>query len=97
MDEINLHVRTGQTLTVCVSDVLHPEEYKTKEEWFEAVRSSWNETLTTLNKKQGGRVIDDVLPGVDKERCCDEPVLPSHAAWSWGVVIAVCAIIFYFC
>lgn len=96
LDEINLRVQTGQTLTVCVSDVLHPEEYKTKEEWFEAVRSTWNETLTTLNKKQGVKEVEGVLPGVDKEKCCDEPVLPEHAAISWAVVIALCAIIFYF-
>ena len=93
LDEINLRLNKHQRLVTCVSEVIYPENYKTKEEFFEKVRSVWAETYKTLNKNEGITEVGGVLPGVDKEKCCDEPVLPEHAAWSWGVILVVLAII----
>lgn len=92
LDEVNLKVNRNVKLTCCVSEVMHPEEFKTREEWFEHVRAVWKKTETNLNKKQGLKETDGMLPGVDKQFCKDEPILPSHALWTWGVLILLVAL-----
>ena len=64
LDEINLKVNRNVNLTCCVSEVMHPEQFKTREEWFEHVRAVWKKTEETLNKKQGLKETDGMLPGV---------------------------------
>ena len=68
LDEINLRLNKHQRLVTCVSEVIYPENYKTKEEFFEKVRSVWAKTYKTLNKNEGITEVGGVLPGVDKEK-----------------------------
>lgn len=91
LDEINLKVNRNVNLTCCVSEVMHPEQFKTCEEWFEHVRAVWKKTEETLNKKQGLKETDGMLPGVDKQFCTDEPILPRHALWTWAVLVFLAA------
>lgn len=93
LDEENFKANKHQKLVCCVSDVLYPSEYKTREEWFAAVEKTWNSTLADLEKKQGLQKIDGCLPGIDESRCVDEPILPRHAAWVWGVTVTILVII----
>lgn len=93
LDEVNFKANKHQKLVCCVSEVLYPSEYKTREEWFAAVEKTWNHTLADLEKKQGLQKVDGCLPGIDKSRCVDEPILPNHAAWVWGVTIAIIVVI----
>ena len=37
--------------------------------------------------------MDGCLPGIDKSQCVDEPILPNHAAWVWGVTITIIVVI----
>ena len=40
----NFILQENGHITCCVSEVLIPRDYKTKEEWFAKVRSVWKET-----------------------------------------------------
>ena len=96
LDEVNFKANKHTKLVCCLSEVLYPSDYETREKWFEAVENAWKNTLSNLDKKQGMRKVDGCLPGVDMSRCVDEPILPRHAAWVWGVTIAIISIIAYF-
>lgn len=74
--------------------MLDPSEYKTKEEWFAKVRAVWEKTLKDLDKNKEVEEVEEMLPGVDKDKCRDEPILPEHAMWVWSVVLVLSLIIF---
>ena len=38
-----------------------------------------------------GKGKDGMLPGVDKQFCTDEPILPRHALWTWAVLVLLAA------
>lgn len=63
MDEISLQINKHQLITICVSDVLDPTQFKTKEEWFEYVKKVWDETYKICEKKEGLKEYHDALPG----------------------------------
>ena len=50
MDEISLKLNRGSRITVCVSDVLDPTKFDTKEAWFECVKQEWEKTYKMLEK-----------------------------------------------
>ena len=93
LDEENFKANKHQRLICCVSEVLNPADYATREEWFKAVETTWEKTLKNLEKRENLKKVDGCLPGVDKSRCVEEPILPRHAAWVWGVTIAILLLI----
>ena len=97
LDEINLKMNKNVKLICCVSEVMHPEQFATKDAWFEHVRQVWKKTEETLNKKEGLKEIKGVLPGVNEELCGEEPILPRHAFWTWSFVIAMVALVVCLC
>ena len=64
IDEINLKMNKNQQLITCVSEVMNPTDFKTKEEWFEHVRKVWDETYKTCEKKEGLKQYENALPGL---------------------------------
>lgn len=78
MDEINLKINKNALITVCVSDVLDPTQFKTKEEWFDFVKEEWKKTYDKLEKNEtDGKKFFGPLPGITEESIVDEQ-LPSH-------------------
>lgn len=50
-------------LSVCVSEVLIPRDYKTKEEWFKKVQEVWESVAASLEDREGEIEIIAPLPG----------------------------------
>lgn len=68
MDEISLQINKHQLITICVSDVLDPTQFKTKEEWFQYVREEWQKTYERLNNGEAeGEPFFAPLPGLKME------------------------------
>ena len=73
---------------------MDPSKFENKEDWFKHVRSVWEKTVNSLNKEKEFTEVDQMLPGVDNEKCRDEPILPKHAMWVWSVMLILCMIVF---
>ena len=96
MDEISLQINKHQLITICVSDVLDPTQFKTKEEWFEYVREQWKKTYEQLNQGEPeGEPFFAPLPGLKKEQ--EEESLPlkrrTIASVFAAAIVAVTAIV----
>ena len=50
-------------LSVCVSEVLIPRDYKTKEEWFSKVQEVWERVAASFEDREGETEIIAPLPG----------------------------------
>lgn len=96
IDEINLKMNLNQQLITCVSDVMNPNDFKTKEEWFEYVREQWKKTYEQLNQGEPeGEPFFAPLPGLKKEQ--EEESLPlkrrTIASVFAAAIVAVTAIV----
>ena len=98
MDEISLKLNRGSRITVCVSDVLDPTKFDTKEAWFECVKQEWEKTYKMLEKNEVvGEEFFGSLPGVKKESLVDE-IAPEHRrktaiSYSVGVLAVLVALV----
>lgn len=78
MDEISLKINKQALITICVSDVLDPTKFDTKEAWFDHVKQEWEKTFEKLNKNETvGEPFFGSLPGVKPEALEDE-IGPEH-------------------
>lgn len=73
MDEISLKINKNSLITICVSDVLDPTKFETKEAWFDCVKAEWEKTYEKLQKNETvGEPFFGSLPGVKPEALEDE-------------------------
>lgn len=87
---------------VCVSEVLIPRDYKTKEEWFQKVNEVWEATSQLLAEREGEIEIIAPLPGrrmwvmqfvgVNTDLCVDEPISGNAMVYSIAALFALAAI-----
>lgn len=78
MDEISLKINRNVILTICVSKVLDPTKFATKEEWFDYVKAEWEATYTKLHSSEtDGRLFVGSLPGVS-EKGSELETAPPH-------------------
>ena len=96
IDLKNFILQENGHITCCVSEVLIPRDYKTKEEWFEYVREQWKKTYEQLNQGEPeGEPFFAPLPGLKKEQ--EEESLPlkrrSIASVFAAAIVAVTAIV----
>ena len=59
----SLSFQTNAHVSVCVSEVLIPHDYNTKEEWFAKLREVWKQTEASLSNAEGEMEIIAPLPG----------------------------------
>lgn len=94
MDEIHLKINKNTLITICVSDVLDPTQFKTKEEWFAFVKEEWKKTYNKLEKNEtDGKEFFGPLPGITEESIVDEQVPPHRRRVAISCTVAVVAII----
>lgn len=83
-----------------ISEVLHPEEYKTKEEWFDKIREVWEATLDDLeeSKKNDDFVECSLpLPGITPEMTHSYPVNNKRVILIFSVAFAILACLWGVC
>lgn len=103
MDEIHLKINKNSLITICVSDVLDPTQFKTKEEWFDFVKEEWKKTFEKLEKNKVGEEFFGPIPGIDKKDLVDEP-LPAerrktaliYTSCVFAVLASIIGLICYF-
>lgn len=84
-------------LTVCVSEVLIPRDYKTKEEWFAKVNEVWEKTYEILERGEGEKEIIAPLPGVNTDLCEEEKISRPAMVYSVCVIVSIIAVIYGIC
>ena len=62
IDLKNFILQENGHITCCVSEVLIPRDYKTKEEWFAKVRSVWKETYMQMENSTEEKEVCSELP-----------------------------------
>lgn len=94
MDEIHLKINKNSLITICVSDVLDPTKFETKEAWFDFVKEEWKKTYEKLEKNEpDGKEFFGPLPGLSKEAVEDEPLPPERRRTAIAYTVALFAII----
>ena len=97
IDMKNCILHENAHLTVCVSEVLIPHDYKTKEDWFAKVNEVWEKTYNILEKGEGETEIIAPLPGVNTDLCVDEKISLNAMVYSVCVMIAIVAVFYAIC
>ena len=79
-----------------ISEVLNPEEYTTKEEWFDKIREVWEATLDDLDesrKKNDFKECSLPLPGITPEMTHYYPVNNKRVLLLFSIVIAIISLL----
>ena len=77
-----------------ISEVLHPEEYETKEAWFDKIREVWEATLDDLEEskeKNRFKACSLPLPGIAPEETHYYPVNNERVLFLFSVFAAIVA------
>lgn len=80
-----------------ISEVLHPEDYKTKEEWFDKIREVWEATLDDLEESTKNNDFVECslpLPGITPEMTHYYPVDNKRILFLFSCVIAIVAVLY---
>ena len=97
IDMKNFVFHENAHLTVCVSEVLMPRDYRTKEEWFKKVNEVWEKTYGRLEKEEEEIEIIAPLPGVNTDLCEEEKIADSAMLYSICVIISIVAVFYAIC
>lgn len=97
IDLKNFILQENAHITCCVSEVLIPRDYKTKEEWFAKVRSVWKETYMQMENSTEKKEIIAPLPGVNTDLCEDEKIGRSALVYSFCTIVAISAVLYALC
>ena len=97
IDLKNFILQENGHITCCVSEVLIPRDYKTKEEWFAKVRSVWKETYMQMENSTEEKEIIAPLPGVNTDLCEDEKISRSALVYSFCTIVAISAVLYALC
>ena len=82
MDEISLKINRNVVVTICVSKVLDPTQFATKEEWFDYVKSEWEKTYSKLHSSEtDGKLFVGSLPGIS-EQVSELEAAPLKRRWT---------------
>ena len=92
INQDNFELLENVPVTVCVSEVLIPHDYKSKEEWFNKVGDVWDKTNESLEKCKIGKEIIAPLPGVNTDLCIDEKISENAIVYSVSVIIGLVAL-----
>lgn len=92
INQENYELLENVPVTVCVSEVLIPQDYKSKEEWFNKVGDVWDKTNESVNKCKMGKEIIAPLPGVNTDLCIDEKISENAIVYSVSVLIGLVAL-----
>lgn len=79
-----------------ISEVLHPEEYATKEEWFDKIREVWEATLDDLEESKKTNDFKECslpLPGITPEMTHYYPVNNKRVILLFSVVVAIISLL----
>lgn len=79
-----------------ISEVLHPEDYETKEAWFDKIREVWEATLDDLEearKNNAFKACSLPLPGIAPEETHYYPINNKRVAILFSVVVAIIALL----
>lgn len=94
MDEISLKINRNAVITICVSDVLDPTKFKTKEEWFDFVKAEWEKTYLKLQTSEtDGTYFEGSLPGIKPEDLGDEALPPKRRWTAIAYTVGILAIV----
>lgn len=93
----NFILQENGHITCCVSEVLIPRDYKTKEEWFAKVRSVWKEMYMQMENSTEEKEIIAPLPGVNTDLCEDEKISRSALVYSFCTIVAISAVLYALC
>ena len=97
MDEISLKINKNSLITICVSDILDPTKFETKEAWFDCVKSEWEKTYEKLQKNETvGEPFFGSLPGVKPESLEDEMAPSERRKTAITYSVAVLAVLIAF-
>lgn len=92
INQDNFELLENVPVTVCVSEVLIPHDYKSKEEWFNKVGDVWDKTNESLERCKIGKEIIAPLPGVNTDLCIDEKISENAIVYSVSVIIGLVAL-----
>lgn len=98
MDEISLKINRNVVVSICVSKVLDPTQFATKEEWFDYVKAEWEKTYSLLHSSESdGKLFVGSLPGVPAQATELEAAPPKRrwtaVAYTMAVLSVVLALI----
>ena len=94
MDEISLKINRNVIVTICVSKVLDPTQFATKEEWFDYVKAEWEATYSKLHSSEtDGRLFVGSLPGIAEKASELETAPPQRRKTAIAYTMAVISIV----
>ena len=92
LNEKELSVNFDVPIYSSVSELIYPKDCKTKEEWFEKVRSTWDATLKDLEECKEFKECGFPLPGITKEMTNSYPPNNKRAIILFACVGALLAV-----
>ena len=91
--EKELSVNFDVSIYSSISELIYPSDCKTKEEWFEKVKATWNATLKDLEECEEFKACGFPLPGITKEMTHNYPPNNKRAIAVIGCAVAVVAVV----
>ena len=94
LNEKKLSFNYDVDIYTSISEVLHPENYETKEEWFKAVQETWDKTLKDVNESTEYIACGLPLPGITPEMIHSYPPNNRRVIALFSVVVALVAAVY---
>lgn len=94
LNEKKLSFNYDVDIYTSISEVLHPENYQTKEEWFDAVRSTWDKTLKDAFESEEYIECGLPLPGIPENETHAYPTNNKRVLILLSVFVASVAVIY---
>lgn len=94
LNEKKLSFNYDVDIYTSISEVLHPENYQTKEEWFDAFRSTWDKTLKDVFESKEFIECGLPLPGIPESETHTYPTNNKRVLILLSAFVAIIAVIY---